>query len=117
MTVETQDWRPDAARPGYLRLERVRTIGEVFADLRDAVGELGPGHDEYFAVMVNVDAEREWPDGRIAVFAVNGSSEGDYIHVEVHAHGRRDLLILAKTFDGRDAAWTFARRLADLLEA
>ena len=59
-------------------------------------------------------ADCPWPtrdSGHLAVFSVRGSSEGDYVHVE---QGGK-LILLAKTFQGRDAAWTFARNLADLL--
>ena len=58
-------------------------------------------------------ADCPWPtrDGRLAVFSVRGSSEGDYVHVE---QGGK-LILLSKTFQGRDAAWTFARNVADLL--
>lgn len=61
-------------------------------------------------------ADAPWPDGRLTVFSVRGSSEGDYTHVEVRdGDGRSELILLAKTFQGRDASWTFARHVADLL--
>jgi hypothetical protein len=56
-------------------------------------------------------ADAQWPEGQVAVFSVRGGSEGDYTHVEVHGQ----LLLLAKTFQGRDASWKFARNVADLL--
>src|SRR5262249_50391251 len=60
--------------------------------------------------------EQPWPvDARIVVFSVRGGSEGDYVHVEALADGNATLLLAAKTFMGRDAAWTAARRIADLL--
>lgn len=117
--VEVQEWEEVPDKPGYLQVKRTKTIDEVCRELIGIVGELGPGHDEYFGVMVNVTVNREWPcppGSRIVVFSVTGSSEGDYTHVEVHHDRKRELLLLAKTFDGRDASWAFARRLADLLE-
>jgi hypothetical protein len=62
-------------------------------------------------------ADAPWPDwSQLAVFALRGSSEGDYVHVEsFDSRGGRELILLAKTFAGRDVAWTFARQLADLL--
>jgi hypothetical protein len=62
-------------------------------------------------------ADAPWPDySRIVVFSVRGSSEGDYVHVEsFDSQGRRTLVLLAKTFSGRDAAWQGARDVADCL--
>ena len=49
------------------------------------------------------------------MYPVSGSSEGDYLHVGVVAcDGAYQILLIGKTFAGRDA-WAFARRLADLL--
>lgn len=114
--IETQIYRPDPDRPGYLQLVRDRTVGEVYDDLRAAVGEYPDGGEEYLTAMVPRPAP--WPRGRLAVFSVNGSSEGDYVHVEVHPEGtaERTCVLLAKTFEGRDASWAFARVVADLLE-
>ena len=60
-------------------------------------------------------------EGRIVVVSVNGSSEGDYVHVEVHAREGDQvvshLMFLGKSLMGRDAAWAAARRIADLLGA
>jgi hypothetical protein len=111
-------WRPDPERPGYLRHVRERTVGEVYDDLRTTIGESPDGGEEYFSLMSG-PRDRPWPTtGRVAVFSVPGTSEGDYVHVEVlHEDRSRDLVILAKTFAGRDASWDFARRLADLLGA
>lgn len=121
-TVETDVWRPDADRPGYLLHVRDRTVGEVYDDLRAIIGEHPDGGEEYFTLMSAAGAREAsplWPQGRIVVFSVTGSNEGDYVHVEVldDGDGRRELVILAKTFAGRDASWAFARRLADLLGA
>lgn len=113
-TIETQVWEKDEGSI-YMKHVRDRTIGEVYDDLRQAVGEYPEGGDEYFSPMPHLASQCKWPTGRIVVFAVTGSSEGDYVHVEVHENDKHTLILLAKTFMGRDAAWTFARRLADLL--
>lgn len=116
--IETTIWRPDPERLGISLVDRVRTVREVYDDLRAAVGEYPKGAEEYLSLMPQWLDDEPWPQGRIVVFAVNGSSEGDYVHVEVHdREGSRVLLILGKTFDGRDAAWAFARQAADLLGA
>lgn len=112
--IATASYRPDPDRPGYQLHVRDRTIGEVYDDLRAVLGEYPAGGEEYFTTIPA--AARSWPHGRIVVFSVTGSSEGDYTHVEVHGDDGRDLIFLGKTFDGRDASWDFARRLADLLD-
>jgi hypothetical protein len=119
---------------------RRKTVAEVYEALRDALGndEHGyvnlPGVDEYLSLGpeykyrpnpradgLELPGDIEWPDGRIAVLSVNGSSEGDYVHVEVYAREGEQvvshLVFLGKSVRGRDAAWAAARRIADLLGA
>jgi hypothetical protein len=76
-------------------------------------GNKGPcmrlGHLSCTGYVSGVDAP--WPEGQVIVGSVRGGSEGDYTHVEVHGK----LILLCKTFAGRDASWSFARRVADLL--
>jgi hypothetical protein len=107
---------------------RRKTIREVHAEIMTLVGrpeydaagnDIGfttvDGADEYFSIGPP-DAGEEWPEGRIVVFPLNGSSEGWYVHVEVQtADGQSRLMILGKGFDGPDAAWTLTRRLASIL--
>lgn len=127
-TVETQVWVGDTERGwspeggGYLRLVRTKSVREVYEELREILGEYPDGGEEYFTLMPELGkddrGEGEWPQGRIVVFSVNGTSEGDYTHIEVHDNeGQRHLMMLGKTFMGRDASWAFARRIADILEA
>lgn len=60
--------------------------------------------------------ESDWPEGHTVVFPVTGGSEGHYVHVGVVGRdGKFHDLLLGKTFAGWDAAWAFARRVADLL--
>jgi len=115
-TVEVHVWQPRPDGSGYLDLVRTKTVREVFEEVVAIVGDLGDGHNEYFSIFARHGDNLLWPKGDITCFSVNGSSEGDYVHVEVHDGDRRELVLLAKTFDGRDASWAFARRLADLLE-
>lgn len=69
-------------------------------------------HKECTGYVDSVDCPWPNPEGsRTVVFSVRGSSEGDYVHVEQGGQ----LVLLCKTFQGRDAAWTFARNVADLL--
>jgi hypothetical protein len=117
--VETEVWIDDPERPGYLRLIRRKTIAEVYREILALVGKddggftVVDGADEYFGIHSGASADREWPQGRIVVFAVAGSSEGHYVRVEVQTDdSRSELLILGKGFAGADAAWALARRLA-----
>lgn len=115
--VEVYVWKKNE-ETGYLDKVRTKTVWEVYEELRAILGQYPDGGEEYFCVPASaaVSDAAEWPDGDIVCFSVNGSSEGDYVHVEVHTAGRRYLIFLGKTFMGRDASWAFARRLADLLE-
>jgi hypothetical protein len=114
--IEVYEWEPTP--DGYLRKRRTKTVGEVYAELRAILGEYPDGGEEYFCMAYGASpsSNREWPEGDIVCFSVNGSSEGDFVHVECHRNGSRELVFLGKTFMGRDASWAFARRLADLLE-
>lgn len=52
----------------------------------------------------------------IAVYAVRGSAEGHYIHVDViKADNSRETMLLAKTFAGLAAAYDVAKICAELL--
>ena len=62
------------------------------------------------------DAPIPW-FSRLLVYPVRGSNEGDYIHVEAWGReGKRLPLFTAKTFSGRDKAWEYSRKLADILD-
>jgi hypothetical protein len=114
-SVAVYEWS-ESSPNGYLHKLRTKTVREVYEELRAILGEYPDGGEEYFSIAPSVRGEAEWPDGDIVSFSVNGSSEGDFVHVEVHRNGHRELVFLGKTFQGRDASWAFARRLADLLE-
>lgn len=123
-TVETQVWEPDTERPGYLRLVRPKTVREVYEELLAIVGTRSDygnsvdvqGAEEYFSVSIAAGEDGPWPDGRVVVFAVTGGSEGHYTHVEVlDCERQHHCLILGKTFQGFDAAWDLAKRLARIL--
>jgi hypothetical protein len=122
--IDTEVWVPCPDSP-YLHRERSRTIDEVHALLTATMTEPHPrypeqvwieGADDGFSVWPFIDGHREWPVGRTIVYSIEGASEGDYVHVDsISRDGVLHPLLISKTFDGRDAAWAFARRLADLL--
>lgn len=114
--IQTSVWTHKEGTP-YMERARRKTVWEVYNELTAIVGKTGPGHDEYLSMPLTLPEDAEWPEGRIVCFSVDGTSEGDYTHVEVHnGDGERTLIFLGKTFDGRDASWAFARQLADIFE-
>lgn len=121
-------WEPDPEKPGYLRFVRMRSVGEVFADLKERLETEGVLPEEYFHVSVALEFKPEnrdkkpheipFPKGwrQIACYAVTGASEGHYIHVAaVMSDGRLETVFLGKTFRGMDfalkAAGSCARHL------
>jgi len=144
-TVETEIWESNPDKPGYQRLARRRTVGEVHRDIMDIVGRYPPGGEEYFSVschhmvdrlqkkhrkemgiqhemrckecqrIYNEKYDLEFPEGRIHISVVTGGSEGHYVHVDVHQEGKIYDVFLGKTFMGYDAAWDFAKRIGRIL--
>lgn len=144
-TVEVDEWvhADDYAETGHIVRSRWKTVKEVRNEILVHLGSPRPEWDyvsddvickapedggfgmEGLTAFLDVlsgysEPSNPWPDGRIVVFAIRGGSEGDWVHVEVEDRdGRKPnvCVLLAKTFSGRDAAWRFARVLADLLGA
>lgn len=119
--VATQLWERNPDSPeGYMRVAYTKTIGEVLDEIRAIVGEYPEGGEEYFSVTTQRTLETPWPDGQIIVYPVTGGSEGHYIHVSVIDANKgwadHQLVLTGKTFGGFDAAWAFAKRLAEMLE-
>jgi hypothetical protein len=130
--IETGVWeayRPEGGKYDLMREVRRKTVREVrdeivaaFRRELEAAGEDARwpecyGQSEGLGVYPLIGGSGLWPDGRICVFSVNGSSEGDYVRVEVHGDGEPQLLMLAKVLVGRDESWALARKIADLLGA
>ena len=121
--IDVNLWKDERSPEGYMILERRKTIREVFDELLAIVGREGPGHNEYLTAMPPAIDDQPWPDGRIVCYPVVGDSEGDYVHIDVvrsklDGTGQRviEAMFLAKTFDGTDAAWAFARQCADIFD-
>ncbi len=147
MAIELEVWKPNPDKPGYLKLERRRTNGEVFDDLKAALTKAGMMPDEYFSCLDRggVIPRYRW----ITCYAVTGGSEGHYSHIEVigrpesmraqfydtsspdgknwHWHKIDDTLsggpcirhqiALGKTFEGMDRAQQIAAFCAKALDA
>lgn len=118
-TCEWESYVPEEANQGgytYQRVARRKAVGEVLGEIRAIVGKYPDGAEDYLSVLASSN-DVAWPEGRIVVYAIHGSNEGDYVHIEVHVGSHCVPQILGKTFMGRDAAWLFARKVADLLGA
>jgi hypothetical protein len=115
--IATQVWVPD--RSGSLRLVRTKSAAEVLDEIVAFVGKFPPGAEEGLGLAPSfwLEAKHLWPAGRILVGTAIGTSQGDYVHVDVVTEDGLEEVILGKTFQGRDAASALARRLAGLLEA
>ena len=122
--VEIQVFEPVPDKPGYQQWSHNRTLAEVLGELnaRLLARDLEP--DEYgFDIMPRAEGfersrDLSWPDYRwIACFAVTGSNEGHYIHIEAIKDNRRELIYVAKTFQGMGRAFEIARACAEILGA
>lgn len=112
--IETEIWVPNPEKPGYLMLERKKTIDEVYEELVEILKEQGV-YDEldYFnnSMRWQKKSKMDFPKYRwISCYAVEGGSEGHYIHVDViweelgSEHWNSEILFTGKTFCGIDHA-------------
>lgn len=135
---ETERWTPsldeNGASTGYLEYAGQPLLKEAKAHIERALKAISAEHEgesltlwsmlDYFHTshrdLRAVSPEREFPRCRwVAVFAVEGASEGMYIHVEAiglkNASGtsddNRELLFLGKTFFGFDAAMEIVKAI------
>lgn len=133
--IETEVYKQrmgaDGKPTGYLQYVGQRSIGEVFAELKTRLTETATLEDKDMSLWDSLDyfdltwsgkrrleASDDFPSCRsVAVFAVTGSNEGHYIHVE--AVGVREikkdgslskaevvprLIFVGKTFSGMSVA-------------
>ena len=119
---------PNPEKPGYLKFDRMASVGELYDYCKAALEEAGIlEHLEYFDIMrgetkdnraVPLPDKLRW----LVVFAVTGGSEGFYIHIEAiypnsnpQEDSSRKLLILGKDLGGMDTALKVVNVLAPLL--
>lgn len=128
--IDIEVWEPNPEKPGYLRFVRMKTIQEVFDELKARLEADGLLPDEYFMVSSEYRLsdryrgkkldeipvpEKYW---RVVCFAVKGTSEGHYIHVGViQAGGQYQDLFLGKTFQGLDFALKVANACTKCFES
>jgi len=112
-TIEIQQYEAIPEKPGFLRPIDNASIKHVCDSLDAFLKRKGYAWDlEYFGIFAEQKANRPFPKFRwIAVFAVTGSNEGYYIHVEAITQDRikgdkRELVYLAKTLS-QDMTWCY----------
>lgn len=99
-------WEPNPEKPGYLRFVRMKTVQEVFDELKARLEAENLVPDEYFHADIehrynnNTPEEMPIPSEfwRVACFAVKGGSEGYYFHIGVILKdGKYQDLFIGKT--------------------
>lgn len=111
--IQIQIYEPIPEKPGYLRHVRNRTIGEIYDELRERLSNDGLLPDEYFDISYSCE-KKPWERDkdefprcrRIACYAVTGSNEGHYIHVDAIQSITQNIIpvFIGKTFQGIDFA-------------
>ena len=120
--IELEVWKPNPDKPGYCMFDRMATVGDVYDRCVEALDQAGLEDDiEGLTIMHPYGRLDDWPRSWfVACFAVRGSSEGHYIHVEAtaltlgeyrHQVDERRLVLLCKTFSGLDRATAVAAAL------
>jgi len=129
-----EDWAPVVEKStgeetGYIRRASGRPLSEILKKLSSRLEDAGLIVDEYFDVGPGARYTREWthwPDNvhRIAVFAVEGGSEGHYVHVDIYHKDDpydRELKVtnvfLLKTFLGMEHALRLSNELTRLIHS
>jgi hypothetical protein len=127
-----EDWAPEVevitGEPtGYTCLVGGRPLGEILRKLSVGLSDAGLIVDEYFDVGTDARLTRNWdhwPSNvfRVAVFAVEGGSEGHYVHVDVYTRDdpggelKVTNVFLLKTFLGMEHALRLSNELTRMLE-
>ncbi|MFH1952560.1 MAG: hypothetical protein ABIL06_13185 [Pseudomonadota bacterium] len=104
---------------GYVVDETGKPVEEVFEYVEGEIERSGMdlGGYDYFQVCFGLRGSL-WPVSyrRIACFAVEGGSEGHYIHVNViDNESKTETLLLGKTFLGLDHALALSNALTKIL--
>ena len=128
-----EDWAPEVEKStgeptGYSVRVGGRPLSEIRKKLSAGLERAGLIVDEYFDNSTDAGLNRgwtHWPDDvvRTVVFAVEGGSEGHYVHVDVYTRGTYDNevkvtgVFLLKTFLGMEHALRLSNELTRLLNS
>lgn len=104
--IEAEEFEAHPEKPGYLRLVRMRTFGEVWRRIKQAIKD----HDEHLSIEYAsaMDVEKklheEFPqEYRWCVYLVEGANEGFYIHIEIKTRSDSIPIALVKTLGDWDS--------------
>jgi hypothetical protein len=115
-SVDVLLWEPAGKGPFGEDLARIagrKRVRDVIAEIRAAIGRLPDGAESLTAL-----AHGEWPEGQIIAYPMRGTNEGYFVCVDVINDGVWTPVISVRSHcEDLDAAWMFARQLADLLGA
>ena len=109
-----EDWAPivelaTGERTGFATRVKGRPVMEIYRKLEALVHSAGLIVDEYFTISPDAEYTHnlvEWPDNVVCImcYAIEGGSEGHYVHVDVQVRNGRDTetigVFLIKTFLG-----------------
>lgn len=121
--IQLEIWKKHPEKEGYLMYDRSKTYGEVREELRERLEAEGM-IDEGLSTTVKPEIRVPHPYRWIACFAVTGTNEGHYVHVEIFQSGvdehhkhTGELVFLTKTFGGFERAQAIASACARHLGA
>jgi len=127
-----EDWAPivekaTGEKTGLSNYVGGRKLSEIHKKLVDGIESAGLMLDEYFSLSTDAELNRHWetwPEDvrRIAVFAVQGGSEGHYVHVDVYTSStskpstKVTTVFILKTFLGMEHALRLSNELTRILD-
>ncbi len=127
-----EDWAPIVEKAtgestGLSHYVGGRPLSEIHKKLSDGIESAGLMIDEYFSVSTDAQLTRHWetwPSNvfRTVCFAVQGGSEGHYVHVDVYTRDQHDpevkvtTVFLLKTFLGMEHALRLANELTRMID-
>lgn len=124
--IQLDFWEPVPEKPGFVQRVAGRKIVDVHAELIARLRDAAPDYEGCslayrWTLAPGADvSQHRWPATYhwIACYAVTGSNEGHYVHVDlVDQDGRTIPMFLIKSFLGREHAQRIAALCAEWLDA
>jgi hypothetical protein len=125
--IEVEVWEPNPDKPGYLRFVRMKSVQEVYDELKARLKADDLLPDDYFQISSDFRYSDEYwgkklneipmPQHywRIIAFAVKGASEGHYIHIGVILNGQYQDLFLGKTLQEGEDGLNYAMQVVNII--
>lgn len=114
--IEITIWKPIKDKPGYVTNAGNMTVQEIYDEVKAHLKQNG-FYDEmdYFGTGGAKDSQSPFPQWHwIACYAVQGGSEGHYIHVDTINSKGRETIFTGKTFHGMEHALKISNELTRL---